>query len=59
MDNGLWTDDMAIVSNRMVFENDVCVGFQDPLIHSLNKNEAGMSESVHAQKVSNRDNVVL
>ncbi|KAJ3309404.1 hypothetical protein HDV04_006191 [Boothiomyces sp. JEL0838] len=59
VDNGLWTDDMAIVSNRMVFENDVCVGFQDPLIHSLNKNEAGMSESVHAQKVSNRDNVVL
>ncbi|KAJ3323836.1 hypothetical protein HDV06_001206 [Boothiomyces sp. JEL0866] len=59
VNNELWTDDMAIVSNRMIFENDVCVGFQDPLIHALNKNEAGMSENVHAQKVSNRDNVVL
>jgi 5'-nucleotidase len=59
-DPGYWTEDMAIVSNVMKFdENGICVGFEDPLIHVMNKNEAGLPEKVHYEKVVNRDNVIL
>ena len=55
----LWTQDMAIVSNMMIWENDVLVGFKDPLIHVFNKDEAMVHETPHAAKVAHRDNIVL
>ncbi|KAJ3319646.1 hypothetical protein HDV06_006139 [Boothiomyces sp. JEL0866] len=55
---GLFTRDMAIVSNRMEFSQDKIVGFKDPLIHTLNKNEAAM-DGEHYDKVKDRDNVIL
>jgi 5'-nucleotidase len=60
LEEGYWTSDMAIVSNHMIFdEKDVLIGFKDPLIHVLNKNEAGLPATVHAEKVAHRDNVIL
>jgi cytosolic 5'-nucleotidase 3 len=60
LEPGYWTSDMAIVSNHMIFDdNNVLTGFKDPLIHVFNKNEAGLPESLHAEKVAHRDNVIL
>jgi 5'-nucleotidase len=56
---GYWTDDMDIVSNIMKFENDVCVGFENRLVHVMNKNEAGLPPKVHQDKVVDRENVIL
>lgn len=55
---GLFTRDMAIVSNWMDFKDDKIVGFKEPLIHTLNKNEAAMDQE-HFDKVKDRDNVIL
>ncbi|KAJ3271642.1 hypothetical protein HDV01_006512 [Terramyces sp. JEL0728] len=55
---GLLTRDMAIVSNRMEFGQDKIIGFKEPLIHTLNKNEAAMDKE-HYDKVKDRDNVIL
>lgn len=56
---GYWTEDMDIVSNLMKFENDICVGFENRLVHVMNKNEAGLPPKVHHDKVVNRENVIL
>lgn len=50
--------DVEIVSNKMKFSNDVCIGFEDPLIHVLNKNEAAI-HGAHADKIVSRSSVVL
>jgi HAD superfamily hydrolase (TIGR01544 family) len=58
--NAYWTDDINIVSNRMIFDsNDVCVGFKDPLIHVFNKNEAGIANEQHALRIQSRSSVIL
>jgi cytosolic 5'-nucleotidase 3 len=58
--HNLWTKDMALVSNMMVFDKyDVCVGFSEPLIHVLNKNEACLGNDLHAAKIDNRESVIL
>jgi 5'-nucleotidase len=60
LEEGYWTSDMAIVSNYMIFNDEgLLVGFKDPLIHVLNKNEAGLPSTIHAEKVAHRDNVIL
>ena len=55
----LWTSDMAIVSNMMKWKDDKLVGFQEPLIHVFNKDEAMVHKTPHAAKVSHRDNIVM
>ena len=58
--HNLWKQDMALVSNTMVFDkNDVCVGFTEPLIHTLNKNEACLANDLHTAKIDNRESVIL
>ncbi|KAJ3359524.1 hypothetical protein HDU91_004902 [Kappamyces sp. JEL0680] len=55
----LWKEHMDIVSNKMIFnEHDICVGFEDPLIHVLNKSEAGMGKDHHA-KIAHRSSVIV
>ncbi|KAH6571067.1 hypothetical protein BASA60_007345 [Batrachochytrium salamandrivorans] len=50
-------DNMDIVSNKMHFENGVVVSFEDPLIHTFNKNEAAVVNTKHYVKIENRPNV--
>jgi HAD superfamily hydrolase (TIGR01544 family) len=56
----MYTRDMAIVSNMMIFDDqETCIGFQDPLIHTLNKNEATLANDLHAAKIDDRQSVIL
>lgn len=59
---------VSIVSNKMEFDNEeTCIGFIPPLIRTsslnlldtFNKNEACVSESIHHEKISGRDNIIL
>ncbi|KAI8844758.1 pyrimidine 5'-nucleotidase [Chytridium lagenaria] len=51
---------LHVVSNRMKFdENDIVVGFHDPLIHVMNKNEAKVEGSPYADTLIGRDRVIL
>lgn len=44
----------------MIFdEKNICVGFQDPLIHVFNKNEAGVTDNTHYEVIKNRNNVIV
>ncbi|KAI8997276.1 pyrimidine 5'-nucleotidase [Pilobolus umbonatus] len=53
-------DNMHIVSNMMIFdENDVCVGFEDPLIHIFNKSEFQLESSPYHKMIEERKNVIL
>ncbi|KAI8914243.1 pyrimidine 5'-nucleotidase [Gorgonomyces haynaldii] len=58
--HSLLNRDVSIVSNMMRFDADgVVEAFEDPLIHVLNKNEASVSSTVHAEKIDGRDNLIL
>ncbi|KAJ3217710.1 hypothetical protein HDU67_007406 [Dinochytrium kinnereticum] len=51
---------LHVVSNRMKFDdNDVCIGFHDPLIHVMNKNEAKVEGSPYADTLTGRDQIIL
>ncbi|KAJ3091332.1 hypothetical protein HK102_000924 [Quaeritorhiza haematococci] len=51
---------MHVVSNKMTFDsNGVCNGFEDPLIHVFNKNEASLSSTDYFPLIQNRRNVIL
>ncbi|CAO3670016.1 unnamed protein product [Rhizopus stolonifer] len=55
----LYFDTMHIVSNLMVFENDVCVDFKEPLIHVFNKSEFQLETSPYHALIQKRSNVIL
>ncbi|KAJ8327649.1 hypothetical protein O5D80_003995 [Batrachochytrium dendrobatidis] len=55
----LMRDNMDIVSNKMRFKDDVAIAFEDPLIHTFNKNEATVSGTDHHTKIGDRHNVIL
>ncbi|KAI8834540.1 pyrimidine 5'-nucleotidase [Chytriomyces cf. hyalinus JEL632] len=49
-----------IVSNRMKFdESDTCVGFEDPMIHTMNKNETGVHGAPYQAAIESRPNLIL
>ncbi|ORX55769.1 HAD-superfamily hydrolase [Hesseltinella vesiculosa] len=51
---------MHIVSNMMKFNNqDVCVGFNDPLIHVFNKSEFQLETTPYFPSIKDRSNVIL
>ncbi|KAI9326831.1 pyrimidine 5'-nucleotidase-domain-containing protein [Zopfochytrium polystomum] len=57
---GLKTPNLHIVSNRMKFDDGgVCVGFHEPTIHVMNKNEAGIRGSPYEQQVQGRRHAIL
>ncbi|KAI9326212.1 pyrimidine 5'-nucleotidase [Obelidium mucronatum] len=58
--SSLKPNNVHIVSNRMKFgENDICVAFEDPLIHTFNKNESGVHGAPYQAAVESRPNVIL
>ncbi|ORY36683.1 pyrimidine 5'-nucleotidase [Rhizoclosmatium globosum] len=58
--NSLKPHNVHIVSNRMKFDgNDICVGFEEPLIHSFNKNETGVHGAPYQAAIESRPNVIL
>ena len=58
IDNGVFYDNIFIVSNFIKFENGYAVGVEDNITHSLNKNEVSMPENVKA-RLSGRNNIIL
>lgn len=58
--NKLMFPSMHIVSNMMQFdENDVCIAFQEPLIHCFNKSEFQLETTAYYQSIKDRTNVIL
>ncbi|CAO3610363.1 unnamed protein product [Cunninghamella blakesleeana] len=56
----LYFDNMHIVSNMMKFnDQDVCVGFNDPLIHVFNKSEFQLETTPYYSLIEDRTNVIL
>lgn len=56
--NNCYYDNIIILSNFIKFENEVAVGFEDNIIHSLNKNEVSLPKEVK-EKIKNRNNIIL
>lgn len=53
----LWFENMKMISNLMIFNDEGhCIGFQDPLIHVFNKNEASV---IKMCGIETRSNVIL
>ncbi|KAI8079742.1 pyrimidine 5'-nucleotidase [Halteromyces radiatus] len=53
-------DNMHLVSNMMKFNQaDICVGFNAPLIHVLNKSEVQVEQTPYASQIETRPNVIL
>lgn len=49
-----------IVSNMMIFnENDKCIGFKEPLVHVLNKNETNIKNTIYYSEIKSKENVIL
>ncbi|KAI8616371.1 pyrimidine 5'-nucleotidase-domain-containing protein [Chytriomyces sp. MP71] len=56
----LKTPNVHIVSNRMKFdETDMCVAFEEPMIHTFNKNESGIHGAPYQAAIEERPNVIL
>ncbi|KAI9299794.1 pyrimidine 5'-nucleotidase [Cunninghamella echinulata] len=56
----LYYDNMHIVSNMMVFnKDDICTGFNDPLIHVFNKSEFQLESTPYYSLIQHRTNVIL
>ncbi|KAJ3205646.1 5'-nucleotidase, cytosolic III [Clydaea vesicula] len=51
---------MHIVSNMMIFdEKGICVGFNEPLVHVFNKNEANIRNTEYFKEIEAKKNVIL
>lgn len=51
-------DNIYIVSNFLEFKNNVVTGMKETIIHSLNKNEAALSNEIK-EVIKNRQNIIL
>lgn len=51
-------DNIHIVSNFLEFENNIVTGMTKPIIHSLNKNEAALSNEI-SKIIAQRKNIIL
>ena len=56
----LMSDNIHIISNRMEFnEEGTVIGFKEPIIHVLNKDETMLADFPDFEKIKNRKNVIL
>lgn len=51
-------DNVYITSNKIVFKDGIACGVDNNIIHSLNKNEVSLPNSIQ-EKIKNRNNVIL
>ena len=56
--NNCYYDNVYMSSNKIIFKNRIAVGVEENIIHSLNKNEISLPESV-SKKIVDRNGVVL
>jgi 5'-nucleotidase len=57
-ENNCYFDNIHIISNKIKFEQGVAVGIEENIIHSLNKNEASLSNKIK-EKLLGRENILL
>lgn len=58
INNNCYFKNIYIVSNFIKFNNEIATGIEGNIIHSLNKNQAAMSNEIK-QVIKNRPNVIL
>ena len=51
-------NNIYISSNMLKFKDGICVGIEDNIIHSLNKNEVSLPEHIK-DKIKNKDKIIL
>lgn len=51
-------DNVYVISNKILFENGIATGVGKNIIHSFNKNEASIPNSIF-EKIKNRKNVII
>lgn len=51
-------ENISILSNYIIFENDIAVGLAENIIHSLNKNETSIPSSIR-DSIKDRPNIIL
>ncbi|KAJ3063791.1 5'-nucleotidase, cytosolic III-like [Podochytrium sp. JEL0797] len=58
--NSMKPSNVHIVSNRMKFgPDDICNAFEEPMIHTFNKNEAGVHGKPYEAAIHARPNIIL
>lgn len=56
--NNCYFDNVYVSSNKIIFKNNIAVGVEDNIIHSLNKNEVSLPQNIK-EKLNNRKKVIL
>ena len=56
--NNCYYDNIIILSNFIKFKNNIAIGLENNIIHSLNKNEVSLPKEVQ-DKLINRKNIIL
>lgn len=56
--HGCYFDNIFIMANFIKFEEEIAVGIEDMVIHSLNKNEVSLPDKI-LDKLKNRNNIIL
>ena len=56
--NNCYFDNVYVSSNKIIFKNNIAVGVEGNIIHSLNKNEVSLPQNIK-EKLNNRKKVIL
>ncbi len=56
---GIGEENLRVISNNLIFENRVMVGYTKPLIHTFNKDERHLKDPRYHDLIEGRNNVIL
>lgn len=56
--NECYYDNIHVCSNKIIFKDGIAIGVEDNIIHSLNKNEVELPNSIK-EKLKTRDKIIL
>lgn len=56
--NNCYYNNVFVMSNKIIFKDNIAVGVENNIIHSLNKNEVALPKNIQ-DKLSHRNNVIL